>query len=241
MIPRDMWTRLAIDPLADPLARVLAPRAGVTPNRVTAVASLLGVAAAACLATGRLRLGGGLFLLRFFTDCLDGKIARQQGSSTERGALFDVASDVVCVSAAYACLGLWAIDAERVSAPVVAGLLVALGCHLWALDHRKHLADRAGLGEGRSDLAGRTDLPLLDPWLRFCRRIRMNPVPWTVEVETLVLGLLPLAGPRPAAAGLVFGLVFYVTATGINLRRCRRIAARLDVVRRREPSERATS
>lgn len=164
--PRDVWTRLVVDPLADPLARVLAPHPAVTPNRVTAFSGLLGVAAAACLAAGWLRLGGLLFLLRFFADCLDGKIARLQGSSSARGALLDVGTDVVCVTAAYAGLAWWAVRADRVEIAVAVGLLAALGAYGWALAHRKHLAALAGLGDGGSGLLRRTDLPLLDPWLR---------------------------------------------------------------------------
>ncbi|GAA3524976.1 CDP-alcohol phosphatidyltransferase family protein [Nocardioides daeguensis] len=239
--PRDIWTRLVIDPLADPLARALAPHPAVTPNRVTVFSGALGVTAAACLATGRLRLGGVLFLLRFFADCLDGKIARLQGSSSARGALLDVGTDVVCVTATYAGLGLWAVRTDRAGVGVAVGLLAAVATYGWALAHRKHLAERAGRGDGGSDLIGRTDLPLLDPWLRVCRRLGMSPVPWAVEAETLVLGLLPLAGPRFAAAGLVVGLAFYVVATGTNLRRSWRIATALDVVPPRGASEPSAS
>lgn len=226
--PRDMWTRLAIDPLADPLARALAPHRAVTPNRVTAVAGALGLAAAACLATGRLRTGGALFVLRFLADCVDGKVARLQGSSSARGALLDVATDVVCVTAAYAGLAWWAVGAGHLDPAVALALLAALACYGWALAHRKHLAERAGRGDGGSRLFDRTDLPLLDPWLRACRRLRVSPVPWTVETETLVLGLLPLLGGRPAALGLYVALAFYVVASVVNLRRSWRLAAHLD-------------
>lgn len=223
--PRDVWTRLVIDPLTDPLARGLARHRAVTPNRVTAVAGVLGIAAAACLATGRLRTGGALFLLRFLADCLDGKIARLQGTSSPRGALLDVATDVLCVSAAYAALAGWAITHDRASPALAVAMLGALACYGWSLAQRKHLADAAGLGDGGSRLIDRTDLPLLDPWLRLCRRLNMSPVPWAVECETLVLGLLPLVGgPRFLALGLGLGLAFYVVATLVNLRRMWRIA-----------------
>jgi len=226
--PRDIWTRLVIDPLADPLARRLAPRPWVTPNRVTVVSGVLGVAAALCLATGRLRLGGALFLLRFFADCLDGKVARLQGSSSDRGALLDVATDTVCVAAAYAGLALWTVRHELLGVVPALALLAALACYDWALAHRKHRAGRPGLGDGGSTLFRRTGVPLLDPWLRACRRLGMRPVPWSVEAETLALGLLPLLGARAAAAGIVVALVFYVAAAAINLRRTWRIATVLD-------------
>ncbi|GEB14877.1 glycosyltransferase [Pimelobacter simplex] len=226
MRPRDIWTRLVIDPVTDPLARGLARHRAVTPNRVTAVAGVLGTAAAACLATGRLRTGGALFLLRFLADCLDGKIARLQGTSSARGALFDVATDVLCVSAAYAALAGWAVAHDRASPALAVAMLGALACYGWSLAQRKHLADAAGLGDGGSRLIDRTDLPLLDPWLRLCRRLDMSPVPWAVECETLVLGLLPLTGgPRFVVLGLGLGLAFYVVATLVNLRRMWRITA----------------
>ena len=223
--PRDVWTRLVIDPLADPLAARIARWPAVTPNRVTLVSGALGIAAAVCLATGRLRIGGVLFLLRFFADCVDGKVARIQGSSSRRGALLDVATDVLCVSAAYAALAGWAVAHDRAEPAVAVALLAALATYGWTLAHRKHLAAEAGLGSGGSSLYLRDDVPLLGPWLRLCRRLGMSPVPWAVETETLVLGLLPLVGARAAAAGLVVALAFYVVATVVNLRRMWRIAA----------------
>lgn len=228
--PRDIWTRLAIDPVADPLARLVAPRRGVTPNRVTAVSGCLGIAAVACFATGRLAVGGVLFLLRFLTDCVDGKVARLQGTASARGAALDVATDVVCVTGAYAALSVW-LAAEGHIGPAWAGaLLAAVGCYGWSLAHRKHLADEAGLGSGGSDLHLRDGgtVPLLGRWLALCRRLGMSPVPWAVEAETLVLGLLPLAGPEAAAAGVLVGVAFYTVATTTNLARLARITGVLD-------------
>lgn len=226
--PRDIWTRVAIDPVADPVAARLATWPGVTPNRVTAVSGLLGVAAVTCFATGRLRLGAVLFLVRFFADCVDGKVARSQGSGSARGAAFDVATDVVCVTGAYAALATWLV-AERHLDPAWAGALIGtVGCYGWSLAHRKHLAALAGMGSGGSDLHARDDVPALRGWLALCRRLGMSPVPWAVEAETLVLGLLPLAGPRAAAAGILLGVGFYLVATVTNLLRIARISTRLD-------------
>lgn len=229
LIPtRDIWTRVAIDPLANPLTRLLAPRRGITPNRITAVSGLLGVAAAASLAAGLLRLGGVLFLLRFFADCLDGKVARSQASSSHRGAFLDVATDVVCVTAAYAALTWWAVRTDRVDPLLAVALLAALGTYGWTLAHRKLLARTAGEGAGGARIPPAAGVPVVDGWMRLCRRVGMRPVPWSVEAETLVLGLLPLVGPGAAAAGLPVALAFYAIASLVNLRRCWRIAGRLD-------------
>lgn len=227
--PRDIWTRLAIDPLADPLAARLAARPGVTPNRITGVSATLGIAAAGCLAAGLLRAGGALFLLRFFADCLDGKVARIQGSASTRGATFDVAADVVCVTAAYAGLAWWSVRTGHLDSGWAVGLLAAVGLYSWALAHRKHLAASAGLGTGGADLRRPVTTPVVGRWAAWCRRRNMSPVPWSVEAETVVLGLLPLLGlPRVVTAGLVAAVAFYLLATAVNLRRLARIAAAVD-------------
>ncbi len=226
--PRDIWTRLAVDPLADPLARWLARHRVVTPNRVTGVSGALGVAAAVCLATGRLREGGVLFLLRFFADCVDGKVARLQGTGSARGAVFDVGTDVVCVVGAYAALAYWATREGHVGPAWSAALLVSLGWYGWALAHRKHLASLAGRGDGGSRLHERRDVPVLGGWLGLCRRLGMSPVPWAVEVETVVLGLLPVLGPRWAPQGVYLACAFYLVATTVNFARLARLAALMD-------------
>lgn len=226
--PRDIWTRLAVDPLADPFARWLARRPGVTPNRVTAASGALGVASVACFAVGQLRVGGLLFLLRFFADCVDGKVARIQGTGSARGALFDVATDVACVVASFAALGFWTTRQGDLPAGWLPVLLVLLASYQWALAHRKHLALLAGRGDGGSTLYTRTDVALIGPWLSWCRRLHMSPVPWAVEAETLVLGLLPLLAPDRVGAGVVAAVVFYAVATGVNVVRMVRLAALLD-------------
>lgn len=228
--PREIWTRLVIDPLADPLARRLAPLPGVTPDRVTAVAAVLGAAAVVCLGIGELRIGGALFLLRFFADCLDGKVARLQRSSTARGAALDIATDTLTVTGAYAAVCWWAVDSDRLDAGWAVALLGVLGGYGWALAYRKHLAERAGMGDGGADHSRHVEAPVLGAWVALCRRLGMSPVPWAVEAETLCLGLLPLTGvPVLVAAGVQLALGFYVVALVVNLARVRRIAARLDL------------
>lgn len=226
--PRDIWTRLAIDPVADPFARWLARQRGVTPNRVTAASGALGVAAVVCFAVGQPRAGGLLFLLRFFADCVDGKVARLQTTGSARGALFDVATDVGCVVASYAALGLWASRQGELSPGWLSALLVVVAWYSWALAHRKHLALLAGRGDGGSTLHAREDVALIGPWLAWCRRLHMCPVPWAVEVETLVLGLIPLLAPGLAGPGIVAAVGFYAVATVVNLRRMARLALLLD-------------
>ena len=90
------WTVLLVDPLAVRLVRVVAPRRRITPNLLTLVAGLLGLAAAACFA-GQTRwwlvAGALLFHASFVVDCMDGKVARLNGTGTMFGQWLDFVLD----------------------------------------------------------------------------------------------------------------------------------------------------
>jgi len=90
------WTVLLVDPLAARLVRLVAPYRRITPNLLTGLAALLGVGSAACfLAQDRwwLVAGAAVFHLSFIVDCMDGKIARLNGTGSTFGAWFDFMFD----------------------------------------------------------------------------------------------------------------------------------------------------
>jgi phosphatidylglycerophosphate synthase len=226
--PRDIWTRLTVDPLADPLAQRIAGLRWVTPNRVTGMAFLLSLAAAGCFASGWLRIGGAAFLVRFFLDCLDGKVARAQRSSSERGAFLDIAADVVGISLTFAALAWHQSRVGGLPTAVGLGLLAALVVYNWALSHRKRLAERIGGGSGGSEHQWQTTLPGVSSWVALCRRLNMSAVPWVLEAEIASLGLVPLLVPHLTDVALVLVLLFYALASGVNLRRIWTIAEAID-------------
>lgn len=230
--PRMIWARLAVDPMAEPLARRLARRSWVTPNRVTSIALGLAVGESVAFAFGQLRLGGALFLARYFFDCVDGMVARHQGSSSARGAALDISADVVGIHLVAAAL-VWhlAVD-DQVSLAAAVGLLAALGVHNWSLSHRKLLAAHAGLGDGGSDHRLDSDVPGLRAWLAWCRRINMAAFPWVLEVEIFVFGLAPLLLWDDALGAVIAaGAIAYAVVAAVNLRRIASITRRLDAAR----------
>src|SRR3954451_11146522 len=90
------WTVILVDPLASRLVRLVAPYRWITPNLLTLVATVLGVGAAACFAMqtrGWLIAGALLFHASFVVDCMDGKIARLNGTGSMFGAWFDFMFD----------------------------------------------------------------------------------------------------------------------------------------------------
>jgi hypothetical protein len=94
------WTVWLVDPLAARLVRLVAPYRVVTPNRLTAAALLLGLAAAGTFAQRSvpwLVAGAVLFHLSFVLDCMDGKIARLNGTGSIFGVWLDFVLDRVKV------------------------------------------------------------------------------------------------------------------------------------------------
>jgi len=94
------WTVLLVDPIAVRLVRLVAPYRWITPNLLSGLAFVLGLAAAWCFAMADrwwLVAGAVLFHLGFVVDCMDGKIARLNGTGSMFGAWFDFIFDRVRV------------------------------------------------------------------------------------------------------------------------------------------------
>lgn len=180
------WTVLLVDP---PGVRVLAWMVGrpwITPLRLTVAAQLVGVVATAAFALDLLALGAVLFELRFFVDCLDGKLARLRGQTSHLGAALDANSDKVVVLASYVALA--AAAGEPWAAVAVAG---TYPLHFVLRDQRDARYAEAGLDKPVVAMS----LGGVAGWLR-ARRI--FPTLTTIEVEHVALFVVPLL----AAAGV---------------------------------------
>ena len=174
-------------------------------------------------------MGGLLFLLRFFVDCMDGKVARAQGTSSTRGAALDIAADVGGIALVTAAISWTLLRRDDVNELVPVALLGAMLFYNWGLAYRKQLASPLGLGEGGADHTKQVSVPVVRQWVAFCRRLNMSPVPWALEAEITMLGLVPLLFPSDwVGAGLVVGLCFYVVADAVNMRRIWRLARMTD-------------
>lgn len=86
-------------------------RAGVRPNAITTLGTLIVVASAVAFGAGRVRLGGVLYLVSGVVDTLDGAVARARGETTRFGAFYDSTLDRIGDGATFmgiAVFYLWA-------------------------------------------------------------------------------------------------------------------------------------
>ena len=114
--------------LVGPIARA-AIRAGIRPNVITTIGTLIVVGAGVAFASGSIRLGGLLLLVSGVFDILDGQVARQGAMMSTFGAFYDSTLDRVGEAAVFAGL---AIYFERGGVPL-AQQTWALGIALAAL------------------------------------------------------------------------------------------------------------
>lgn len=130
------FTVFLIDPLAVPLAGLLARRPRVLPNHVTAAGMAVGAASGPLLFLGlagpalgaapalrALVWAGGLaFYVALLADCVDGKLAHRTGRASEGGRRLEALADRLRVLSAWAGLltgGAFAGDVAAVAAMVM--------------------------------------------------------------------------------------------------------------------------
>ncbi len=104
----------------------------VTPNHLTTVRLLIGLAGAAALARGdygSANVGALLIVLSNFVDHTDGELARISGKTSRFGHFYDLASDALITVLLFTCLGIgaaWHSGAATVWLGLVTGVAVAL-------------------------------------------------------------------------------------------------------------------
>lgn len=107
----------------------------VTPNQVTTVRLLAGIAAAAAMAAGTdfwRNIGGALFLVSLVLDRADGELARLSGKTSPFGHTYDLLADGAANAMLFVglgiglrdgLLGLWAVPLGAVAGLAVAAIL----------------------------------------------------------------------------------------------------------------------
>ena len=86
--------RTPVDKAVKPIGQALR-KTGLTPDHLTVVGLLVGIAAAVAIGSGRLLLGLALVILAALPDLFDGALAKATDASSQRGAFFDSTVDRV--------------------------------------------------------------------------------------------------------------------------------------------------
>lgn len=107
----------------------IAARTAITPNQITTVRLVSGIAAAACLADGTygwMAIGGIVFVVSMLLDRADGELARQTGQMSVWGYRYDLASDCIASVATFVGLGV-GLAATHGTAALWLGILAGVG------------------------------------------------------------------------------------------------------------------
>jgi phosphatidylglycerophosphate synthase len=124
-----LMSRYFARPISIGLSRRLAPH-GVTPNQMTIVSALVGLAAAPFFLSEEPTIkviGGLLFVAHSVLDGCDGELARLTFRESRLGGLLDFFSDNLVHVAIFACMAVgWSL-AEDASWPLILGAAAVLG------------------------------------------------------------------------------------------------------------------
>jgi phosphatidylglycerophosphate synthase len=133
--PIDVWVHR---PIAYVLARAFMPTP-ISPNAVTLVSILLGVASGAAYVArfpSHLQVAGLCLFSSAIFDCADGQLARMRGTSSLLGRMLDGTADLIVTSVAV-CGATWVLW-ERHRAPPWLGALVLVAAALTAVTGSFH-------------------------------------------------------------------------------------------------------
>ena len=189
------WTVIFTDPLALPLVRLLARRRWMTPDQVSILAAVLGFFVGPLFALGSrggLIAGGLMFQAAFIVDCVDGKLARALGTTSEKGEMLDRIGDAT--RRASAALGLviflWRSADYSDESILVAGVYATAAYFF---------IERSGGSEVRQEAwfkkpEGAAPPPEPKGLSALLARWRLMPTPGMPDVQALVFVVGPVSG-----------------------------------------------
>lgn len=186
------WTVLFTDPIALPLVRLLERRRWLSPDQVTALATVVGLAVGPAFALGTrgaLVAGALLFQVSFVLDCVDGKLARALGRTGPKGAALDRISDGA--RRAGATLGLigWLWRAGPLE-DIWWGVVYAVAAYYFL----ELSGSEAPIEKTTRPLEAEAGTGTPGRWAAALARRRMLPTPGMPDVQALVFVIGPLTG-----------------------------------------------
>ena len=216
--------RTPVDKAVKPIGHALR-KTGLTPDHLTILGLLVGIAAAVAIGAGQLRLGLLLVILAALPDLFDGALAKATDASSQRGAFFD--STVDRVTDAFLLGGIAWYFASTES-PHMAILPFAVMAVSSIISYERAKAESLGI-DAKGGLMERAEriiaicVGLLFPVL-------LIPILWIMLVLTSITAVQRFIKVWKQAA------VAPVTAARIEMRRSRRQSRRVARTERRRTS-----
>ena len=112
---------------------------GVTPNMVSFAGFVLTIGAATLLATGSLRIGGGVLWAAAMFDMVDGALARLGQSESKFGAFLDSTLDRYSESITFLGLAVFFANQNNAQTPLLLIFLTLVGS--WAVSYTRARAE----------------------------------------------------------------------------------------------------
>ncbi|MGH2808908.1 MAG: CDP-alcohol phosphatidyltransferase family protein [Actinomycetota bacterium] len=201
------WTVLAVDPVAFPIVRLLARKRWLSPDQVTAISFVMGIATGPLYGIGErwsLAVGAVVYYLSFMLDCVDGKLARITGNSTDRGKALDALAD--SARRASAILGIiWFLiyDGDTSATELfLAAAFAVLSFYFMEISGAEKQEPKAGA---------------LGKWNAMLAKRRLLPTPGMPDVSAIVFFLGPLT--LLIVPALWVGLAMVVVGIALTARR----------------------
>ncbi|HWL82431.1 MAG TPA: CDP-alcohol phosphatidyltransferase family protein [Roseomonas sp.] len=194
-----MSANTVIHLIVRPAVRRIAP-SGVTPNQITSLRLVTGLAAALAFAAAPPwpAIGGVIFLLSMLLDRADGELARQTGQSSPDGHVYDLLADCTSNAIAFLGLGVGLVAALGAWGPFLGALAgLGIGTLFWQL-HVLKLGEVQGWNLAPGILVDPDDLMVFVPILLWIGAT--VPMLFAAAIITPVLAILLGLSGRKARA-----------------------------------------
>lgn len=205
------WTTIIVDQIAIPLTYLIANFTRLSANQITLISKLLGFSSFYFFYQGTpkdLLIGALMFELSFILDCVDGKLARVTKTTSPTGAYLDYVSDrlVNLTCTVGLMLGIY-FKSKNPEILILGSVFLVLITYMRMFNfHFRIIFNRARLTFKKS--RSRYKFPLLNLIFKirdYFHGKRIQIMPSTVEVETIVFFIAPLL--NFVNMGFIIGIV----------------------------------
>ena len=222
--------RKPVDKAVKPLGNLLR-KTGLTPDHLTVLGLLVGIAAAIAIGSGRLLLGAVLVVLAALPDLLDGALAKASNTSSQRGAFFDSTIDRITDALLLGGIAWYFASTES---PHMTLLPYAVASVSALISYQRAKAESLGI-DAKGGLMERAER-IIAILIGLVFSVLLIPILWIMLVLTSITAVQRFVKVWKQAA------VAPVTAARIEMRRSRRESrrvARTERRRTRVPRKRA--